>query len=120
MLKYNNKLVPLARELRKNMTDAERKLWSELNNRQMDGRQFYRKRIIGNYIVDFYCPRSKLVIEIDRGQQYSGKIKTDYTDRDEKLSENGIKVLRFSNIEVLSEIGEVLEIIRINLKREQS
>jgi len=67
MLKYNNKLQTLARELRKNMTDAEKKLWSKLSRRQMDGQRFYRQRIIGNYIVDFYCPTSKLVIEIDGG-----------------------------------------------------
>ena len=86
MLEYNNNLKTLARELRKNMTDAEKKLWSKLSRRQMSGYQFYRQRIIGNYIVDFYCPKSKLAIEIDGGQHYSGKVKQDDVERGKKLN----------------------------------
>lgn len=52
----------------------------------MSGCQFYRQRIIGNYIVDFYCPKSKLAIEIDGGQHYSGKVKQDDVERDKKLN----------------------------------
>ena len=63
MLYYNNKLKPLARQLRSNMTEAEKRLWSKIRRKQLRGRQFYRQRIIGNYIVDFYCPKDKLVIE---------------------------------------------------------
>ncbi len=49
------------------MTDAERLLWSKLRRKQVKNFQFYRQRIIGNYIVDFYCPSSKLIIEVDGG-----------------------------------------------------
>ena len=73
MLKYDNSLKHIARELRKNMTDAEKLLWSRIRRRQLSGYQFYRQRIIGSYIVDFYCPTARLVIEIDGGQHYYGK-----------------------------------------------
>jgi very-short-patch-repair endonuclease len=67
MLFYNTKLKKYSQELRKNMTDAERLLWSKLRRKQVKNFQFYRQRIIGNYIVDFYCPSSKLIIEVDGG-----------------------------------------------------
>ena len=86
----------------------------------MGGLQFYRQRIIGDYIVDFYCPRSKLVIEIDGGQHYSGKVEADDKKRDQNLSDLGITVLRFSNIEVLKELDGVLEHIYMNLKNEKT
>lgn len=52
------------------MTDAERLLWSRIRRNQLKGFQFYRQKITGNYIVDFYCPELKLVIEVDGGQHY--------------------------------------------------
>ncbi len=115
MFKSNNKLLPLARELRKNMTEAEKKLWSKLSNRQMDDRQFYRKRVIGDYIVDFYCPRSKLVVEIDGGKRYLGKSEKDIRERDSRFSELGLTVLRFPRNEVLNELDGVLEQIYLAL-----
>jgi len=71
MLPFNKKLKNLARELRKNMTNAERLLWSKIRRKQLNGYQFYRQKNIGNYIVDFYCPSAKLIIEIDGGQHFS-------------------------------------------------
>ena len=53
------------------MTDAENMLWLKLRRKQLKGHQFYRQKIIGKYIVDFYCPRANLVIELDGGQHYS-------------------------------------------------
>lgn len=120
MLEYNPKLQALARELRKNMTDAEKTLWSKLSRRQMVGFQFYRQRIIGDYIVDFYCPKSKLVIEIDGGQHYSGKVETDDKKRDQTLNELGMTVLRFSNLEVLKELDVVLDHIYMNLRKDNT
>jgi very-short-patch-repair endonuclease len=73
MLPYNNKLKPFSRSLRSNMTDAERLLWSKIRWKQFKGVQFYRQKIIGNYIADFYCPKLKLVIEVDGGQHYSAE-----------------------------------------------
>ena len=68
---YNPKLKKRARRLRKNMTDAEVKLWNHLRRKQIKGLQFFRQRPIGNYIVDFYAPEAKLVIEVDGGQHYN-------------------------------------------------
>jgi len=62
MLPYNKNLLLRSRELRSNMTDTERTLWSRLRRKQLKGHQFYRQKIIGNYIVDFYCPRAGMVI----------------------------------------------------------
>jgi very-short-patch-repair endonuclease len=73
MLFYNTELKRYSQELRKNMTDAERHLWKKLRMKQLRGKQFYRQRIIGNYIVDFYCPKAGLIVEIDGGQHYTNK-----------------------------------------------
>ncbi len=53
------------------MTDAERRLWAEIRMKQLNGCQFYRQKVIRNYIVDFYCPQQKLAIELDGGQHYT-------------------------------------------------
>lgn len=115
MLHYNKNLKPLARELRKNMTDAEKLLWSRVSRRQVAGYQFYRQRIIESYIVDFYCPTAKLVVEIDGGQHYSREDKQSDEVRDKRLSSLGLKVLRFSNLDVLQNTDGVLEHIYNNL-----
>ena len=115
MVLYNRNLRQFSRELRKNSTDAERRLWSKLRLRQLNGFQFYRQRIIVNYIMDFFCPKAKLVVEVDGGQHYSGeKQKSDFK-RDEYLKRIGIKVLRFSDREVLTNINGVVERILENL-----
>jgi very-short-patch-repair endonuclease len=101
MLSYNSDLKQLSRELRKNMTDAERRLWSKLRMRQLARFQFYRQRIIGNFIVDFFCPLAKLVIEVAWADR----------KRDEYLKNLGLKVLRFLDTEVLNNIEGVIETI---------
>ena len=57
------------------MTEAEKLLWEKIRGKQLKGYQFYRQKTIGNCIVDFYCPKAKLVIELDGGQHYSSKEK---------------------------------------------
>ncbi len=71
MLKYNKALKCYSRELRGNLTDAEKFLWDKVRGRQLKECQFYRQKIIGNYIVDFYCPKARLIIELDGGQHYT-------------------------------------------------
>ena len=115
MLRYNKKLQSRAWDLRKNMTDAERCLWSKLCRKQLSSFQFYRQKIIGNFIVDFYCPRARLVIEVDGGQHYHGKVMQSDKIRDETLMDFGLKVLRFSDTEVLKQIDDVVEAIYSNL-----
>ena len=109
MLYYNKQLKEYSRELRCNMTDAERLLWSRVRRKQLKGFQFYRQKIIGDYIVDFYCPKAKLVIELDGGQHYNpeGIMKDDI--RDSYMREHGLKVLRFSDRDVLKDPDAVVE-----------
>jgi very-short-patch-repair endonuclease len=102
------------------MTDAERLLWSKVSRKQLKGIQFYRQRIIGNYIVDFYCHAAGLVIEIDGGQHYYGEELQDDKVRDGRLASLGLKVLRFSNLDVLQNIEGVLEKIYLNLNPPES
>jgi very-short-patch-repair endonuclease len=71
--------------------------------------QFYRQKTIGNYIVDFYCPKAKLVIELDGGQHYSPKGKTKDNSRDGYMRGIGLGVLRFSDKKIFGNIQDVLE-----------
>ena len=109
MLLYNKSLKQLSRSLRKNMTDAEMLLWSKLKGKQLKGFQFYRQKIIDNYIADFYCPKSKLVIEVDGGQHYSAEGREKDRKRDDYMASVGIAVLRFSDREVLVQLDVVIE-----------
>ena len=116
MLPYNRNLKQPSRQLRENMTDAERHLWAKIRMKQLKGCQFYRQKPIGDYIVDFFCPRAKLVIEID-GTQHSSDEKAEYDRiRDECLSSLGLRVLRFTNSEVLKHVEGVLESIIENMR----
>jgi very-short-patch-repair endonuclease len=109
MLSYDKQLKALSQHLRKNMTDSENMLWLKLRRKQLKGHQFYRQKIIGKYIVDFYCPKANLVIELDGGQHYSEAGKSKDRTRDDVLREMGIKVLRFSDRDVFGNIGGVVE-----------
>ncbi len=98
------------------MTDAEQLIWSKIRRKQLEGRQFFRQRIFGNYIVDFYCPRDRIVIEIDGGQHYTDKGKEKDRVRDNFLKNRGLTVLRFSDREVFENLEGVLETIFRSLK----
>ena len=109
MLSYDKKLKALSQHLRKNMTDAEKMLWLKLRRKQLKGHPFYRQKIIGKYIVDFYCPKANLMIELDGGQHYSETGKAKDRTRDDALREVGIKVLRFSDRDVFENISGVMD-----------
>jgi len=111
MLPYNKNLKKFARELRSHQTEAEAFLWLKLRKGQLKNCRFYRQRIICNYIVDFYCPDAKLVIEIDGGQHYSEPGMAKDGKRDSHLAELGLRVLRFSAREVFENTAGVLEMI---------
>ena len=118
MLPYNGNLKQYSRQLIENMTDAERQLWWKIRMKQLKGCQFYRQKPIGDYIVDFFCPRAKLVIEVDGSQHFSDEM-TEYDRiRDEYLSSLGLRVLRFTNTDVLTHIGRVVESIEGEIARE--
>lgn len=91
------------------MTESERKLWSRIRRKQILGLQFYRQRPIGNYIVDFYCPEAQLVLEVD-GSQHMNKLAIERDKyRDSYLKQQGVKVLRFDNLQVLNQLDAVVE-----------
>lgn len=99
------------RSLRKNQTDAEKKLWRVLRDRQLSGIKFRRQFSVGRYILDFYSPEYKVGIEADGGQHYESKVKYQDEIRTKKLSQLGIQILRFSDREILNNIEGVCEII---------
>lgn len=104
---YTKTLIPFARKLRRDMTDAERKLWSLLRNNRL-GAKFRRQVPYGRYILDFYCVKAHLVIELDGSQHYTPVGRRRDAKRDAYLRNDGLAVLRFSNYEVISN-GEGVE-----------
>jgi very-short-patch-repair endonuclease len=109
MLVYDKKLKKLSRQLRENMTDAERHLWAKIRMKQLKGYQFYRQKPVGDFIVDFFCPKAKLVIEIDGSHHLIGETVEYDRIRDDYLSSLGLRVLRFTNNDVLSHTNGVVE-----------
>jgi very-short-patch-repair endonuclease len=110
-LLYNNYLKPYARKLRSNLTDAELLLWSRIRRRQILDIQFYRQKSIGNFIVDFFAPKVRLVIEIDGSQHLEELHIEQDKNRDIYLKGLGLHILRFDNLQVLQSIDSVLEAI---------
>jgi len=111
MENYKKKLKTPARSLRSNMTDAEQALWYRIRRKQVQGLQFYRQKTLLSFIVDFYCPAAKLVIEIDGSQHLETKNLEKDRARDAALMRLGLLVLRFDNRQVLTEGGAVLAAI---------
>ena len=108
-LPVNHNLKKHAVKMRKNQTDEENKVWHQI----LKGRtpKFHRQRIIGNYIVDFYCPKLKLIIEIDGYQHYYEENIEYDNKRSEYLEGLGFCILRIDNSEINKDIEEVREII---------
>jgi very-short-patch-repair endonuclease len=99
-------LLKRCRELRQNSTDAEQLLWSILHNRQVAGMKFRRQHAFKGYILDFYCPYSRLGIEIDGGHHLQQE---EYDqERTELLQQFGLRILRFWNDEVLNNLENVV------------
>jgi very-short-patch-repair endonuclease len=111
MLHYNLKLKHPARALRIHLTDSEQLLWSRLRRKQMLGVQFYRQKLLGHYIVDFYAPSVGLVVEVDGSQHFTAEQKAYDQQRTAYLRGQGLRVLRFTNHEVLQETEAVAEAI---------
>ena len=101
----NSKTMRRAVNLRKNMTDAERKLWRYLERKQL-GVRFRRQHAIGNFIVDFCCVQKKLVVELD-GSQHLDFQEYD-EDRTKYLESRGYRVIRFWNHDVMNDINGVI------------
>ncbi|HQS02364.1 MAG: hypothetical protein B7Y07_08500 [Halothiobacillus sp. 24-54-40] len=111
---YNRNLKIYARKLRGQMTDAEQVLWHYIRRKQIAQVQFYRQKPLLNFIVDFYCPAARLVVELDGGQHFEAPAEKKDKARDLALGELGLMVARFDNRQVLLETQAVLvEIDRV-------
>ena len=102
-----------AKQLRREMTPAERALWMVLRRNALDGFHFRRQQVIEGYIVDFYCDAAKLAIELD-GTVHEEKWEHDQL-RDQTISRQGVRILRFSN-EAMRDSEAVIEFIREALR----
>ena len=95
---YNSRYLKKYRKnLRNNLTPAEARLWSILKGKKVAGRKFRRQHSIDDMIVDFYCPKEKLVIELDGNVHYNPISESRDQKRDQKLKGYGLKILRFEN-----------------------
>src|SRR5690349_12500356 len=107
------------KQLRNSLTAAEALLWRLLQRRQLEGKKFRRQSSIGRYIVDFYCPECRLVIELDGEKHFSITIDEYEAERTKFLEGQGLKILRFENKDLRENIDQVLQTIRENLRRDE-
>jgi very-short-patch-repair endonuclease len=105
--------IRLARRLRVDQTDAEKVLWNRIRNRQIDGHKFVRQQPIAGYICDLACREKLLIIEVDGGQHNES---TADAIRDRRLNEDGYRVVRYWNSDVLGNIEGVLLTIQSELR----
>jgi very-short-patch-repair endonuclease len=105
------------KHLRNNPTQAEAFMWGYLKKSQFEGREFRRQSSIKSFIVDFYCPEEKLVIEFDGDFHFDEKVMKDDEQRTLKLEQEGLKVIRFKNQEVLFNLDIVLTEIKRHFKK---
>ena len=106
-----NYMKPYRRELRNHSTVAEMGLWNYLKGRQLEGLQFRRQFSVGNYILDFYCPKLKLAIELD-GEVHRYTVEEDQQRSQVLLEQYGIKVLHYENRWVFEHLPWILEAIK--------
>jgi very-short-patch-repair endonuclease len=111
--------IERCRNLRKNQTEAETKLCLILRDRQLTGVKFRRQFSVGKYILDFYSPEYRLGIECDGGQHYKENGKQRDELRERELSSEGIEILRFSNLEILSNLEGVYKIIQDTIEKKK-
>ena len=97
-----------AHELRNNQTEAEKIMWEKLKNRKFEGLKFRRQHPINKFVADFYCAEKNLVIEIDGGYHTQDNQKERDEGRTSELERYGIKVIRFTNTEIINQIEKVL------------
>ncbi|MDH5767328.1 MAG: endonuclease domain-containing protein [Gammaproteobacteria bacterium] len=110
-------ILTKARDLRKNLTDAEKILWQKLRNRQLNGYKFKRQVPIDHFIVDFICSSARLIIELDGGQ-HAEQVNYDQK-RSEYLKSKGFTVIRFWNNEVLQNLEGVLDTLTLALSLQE-
>ena len=107
-------IFEMAKSLRKNMTDAEKILWFHLKQ-NFEGFKFRRQHPLGIYILDFYCHRAKLAIELDGSVHNDADVKNNDEIRQRSIEEGGIKVVRFKNERIFKDLEIVLQEIKSHL-----
>ncbi len=107
--KYNRNLIQAAKALRKNMTKEEKRLWYDFL--KTHSTRFLRQKILGKYIVDFYCPQAKLVVEIDGSGHYTDEGERHDQERTRFLAGYGLRVVRITNLEIAQNFRGVCEYI---------
>ena len=103
----NSRLRPFAQKLRREMTKEERHLWYDFL--RTPPVTFNRQKVLGSYIVDFYCASAKLLIELDGSQHYDDAGAAEDRLRDHELAKIGLRVLRYSNLDVNQHFDSVCE-----------
>ena len=116
--KHNRKIVPFAKELRKNMTKEERHLWYDFLREYPV--KFTRQKVLGKYIADFYCAKANIVVELDGSQHYEDEGLINDEKRTEYLKQYGINVIRISNLDVLKNFEGVRQYINNAVKQSLS
>ena len=117
VIPYHPALTELAKEFRKNPTPAEKILWKELKGDKLMGFDFHRQKPIGYYIVDFYCPRLMLAIELDGSVHDSDYGMLRDERRQESIEEFGVRFLRFKNSEIEKNVHQVVTEIETWIKK---
>ena len=114
-INYNSKLIPRAKELRKNMTRHERHLWYDFLKNYVVA--FQRQKTIRSFIADFYCFKARLIIELDGSQHYSEQGLAYDNERDAILKSCDLEILRFSNRDIDEHFDSVCEVIDRTVKK---
>lgn len=114
----SQELKQIVRNIRKEPTFSEKKLWMHLRNKQLDGIKFRRQHPVGGFIVDFYCPSARLAIELDGGVHVDSEQASYDLLRQKELAEQGVKVIRFWNSEVDGKIDAVLQTILAEVQKQ--
>ena len=115
MKEYNKSNIPLAKELRKNMTPWERKLWYEYLRYYPI--RFQRQKAIGNYIADFYCAKARLIIELDGGGHYTPEQMEADARRTAVLESMNLRVIRICNLDIDRNLRGVCEFIDTEVRK---
>ncbi|MBS0288247.1 MAG: DUF559 domain-containing protein [Proteobacteria bacterium] len=108
-MSYRKLLYPTAKELRNNLTEPEKLFWDRVRSNKLSGVRFHRQRILGPYIVDFYAPSIRLVVEIDGSQHFEASHFERDIIRDEYLKDNNIVIKRYSNLEIYHQLNVVID-----------
>ena len=116
IIPYNPKLKEYAKELRNNSTKAEIILWMKLKGKQMYGYDFHRQKPIDNYILDFFCYELMLGVEVDGYSHEFLEVYNKDTIKEKRMKELGLSILRFTDEQVLKDMGNVIRAIEFYIE----